>query len=311
MFDHSVLLLPEADYWNWVDAAKDYVAKFGSGLTPNPEAAAHYMWPGQTVTIAGLPGAYAAQGDILRWFQANYPDVRLDYVACQSAQEFQAALKARLDANQRYLPSADFRLRWPTDFAILNQAFGGHPEIFRRWDLPGNDGLDIFAPLGANVYAAADGQVAAVENYQGDPAKMPAGNAVTLQHSDGYATRYAHLDKLLVAAGQSVRVGQPIGLAGASGSASAVQLHFVLTQAGATAAHRTRYPRDILDPTPFMQWPDQSTIPGLECNLQLAAGLLSGGLAWPSRWPFASVRLPAGRPGPRGGGQVAVYCPGY
>lgn len=261
MFDHSVILLPEADYWTWVDAAKDYAAKFGSGLTPDPEAAAHYMAPGQMVTIGGLSGAYGAQGDIQHWFRARYPQVRLDYVACQSAQEFQAALKARLDANQRYLSPNGLQLAWPTDFSIVNQGFGGHPEVYRRWDLPGNDGLDIFAPRGSNVYAAADGRVAAVEVFDGNAAKMPDGNAVTLKHANGYATRYAHLDKVVVTVGQSIRAGQPIGLAGNTGSAGANQLHFVLTQAGATAAQRTRFPRDILDPTPYLQWPDQAASP--------------------------------------------------
>jgi murein DD-endopeptidase MepM/ murein hydrolase activator NlpD len=292
LFDHSVILLPEADYWTWVDAAKDYVARFGSGLTADPDAAAHYMSPGQTVTIGGLAGAYSAQGDIQHWFRARYPLVRLDYVACQSAPEFQAALKTRLDANQRYLSPGDLRLRWPTDFGILNQGFGGHPEIYRRWDLPGNDGLDIFAPHGSNVYAAADGQVAAVESFQRDVAKMPDGNAVTLKHSGGYATRYTHLDKVLVAVGQNVSAGQPIGRAGASGSAGLDQLHFVLSQTGATVARRTRYPRDILDPTPYMQWPDQAANPASNSTYNWPPGYCLVGLHGRTNGPLQDSDYP-------------------
>jgi murein DD-endopeptidase MepM/ murein hydrolase activator NlpD len=261
MNESQILLLPEADYWTWVEAAKGYAAKFGSGLTPSPEEAAHYRAPGQTVTIGGLAGAYGAQGDIQHWFRAHYPEIRLDYLACQSAQDFQAALQARLAANERYLSPAGLRLRWPTDYGLVNQGFGGHPEIYRRWNLPGNDGLDLFAPMGAKVYAAAEGQVAGVESYTGDPAKGPDGNAVTLKHAGGFSTRYMHLEKVLVKAGQAVSAGQTIGLAGATGSAGAAQLHFVLTQAGATAARRTDYPRDIVDPTPFMQWPQPLATP--------------------------------------------------
>ena len=255
MFEYSIVLLPRTDYWSWVDAAKEYAAKFGSGLTADPVEAADYMAPLHTVTICGLAGGFSAQGDSQRWFRTRYPRVRLDYVACQSPDELHAALKARMDAGERYLLPGGLRLRWPTDFALVNQGFGVHPEIYRRWDLPGSDGLDIFAPLGAKVYAAADGQVAGVENYKGDPAAMPDGNAVVIQHADGYATRYAHLSKILAAGGQGVKAGQPIGLAGATGRAGASQLRLVLTQAGATAARRTRYPRDIIDPTPYLDWP--------------------------------------------------------
>ncbi len=270
MFDYSIVLLPRADYWNWVDAAKDYATRFGSGLTADPTEAASYMAPLQTVTIAGLAGGYAAQGDIQRWFRTRYPRVRLDYVACQSPSELHAALKARLDAGVRYLLPGGLRLRWPTDFAIVNQGFGVHPEIYRRWDLPGSDGLDVFAPPGSKVYAAADGHVTAVEAYQGNPAAMPDGNAVVVAHAGGYATRYAHLVKVLAAVGQSVKAGDTIGLAGATGRAGASALRLVLTLAGATAAHRTSYPRDIIDPTPFMDWPTP-----------MAAAAAAASYAWP------------------------------
>src|SRR5712692_6250001 len=176
--EYSILLLPKNDYWKWVDAAKDYATAFGPNLTADPASAAGYMAPRQIVTVGGLAGAYAAQGDIQLWFRTHHPRVRLDYVPCQSADEFHTLLKLRLDANQRYLPPSGLRLRWPTDFSILNQGFGEHPEIYRRWGLPGNDGLDIFAPRGAKVYAAADGAVTRVETYDGDPAAMPEGNAV-------------------------------------------------------------------------------------------------------------------------------------
>src|SRR5262245_49428827 len=261
MFDYSIILLPRTNYWTWVNAARDYAAKFGTGLTADPVEAAEYMAPLQTVTIGGLAGGYAAQGDIQRWFRTRYPRVRLDYVASQTPEELRAVLQSRVNAGDRYLLPGGLRLRWPTDFAIINQGFGVHPEIYRRWDLPGSDGLDIFAALGTKVYAAADGQVSGVQNYKGDPAAMPDGNAVVIQHSRGHVTRYAHLAKVLVEIGQGVKAGQPIGLAGTTGRTGSSQLRLVLTQAGATAAHRTDYPRDIIDPTPYLDWPTPMAAP--------------------------------------------------
>ena len=39
MTAYQIVLLPKADYWSWVDAAKAYVAKFDSNLTDDPVAA--------------------------------------------------------------------------------------------------------------------------------------------------------------------------------------------------------------------------------------------------------------------------------
>src|SRR5262245_30642022 len=292
MFDYSIVLLPRTDYWSWVDAARDYAAKFGSGLTADPVEAAGYMAPLQTVTIAGLGDGYTAQGDIQRWFRTRYPSVRLDYVACQSPDEFRAALQARLSVGDRYLRPGGLRLHWPTDFAIVNQGFGVHPEIYRRWDLPGSDGLDIFAPLGSKVYAAADGQVSVVEKFKGDPAAMPDGNAVLVKHAGGYATRYAYLDKVLVAIGQAVRAGQPIGLAGASGRTGLSQLRLVLTQAGATAAKRTHYPHDIIDPTPYLDWPAPMTAPADVASYQWTPGYCLVGLHGRANGPEQAADFP-------------------
>src|SRR5258707_15753112 len=133
MFDYSVILLPRTDYWTWVDAAKDYASKFGSGLTADPVEAANYMAPLQTVTIGGLAGGYTAQGDIQRWFRTRYPRLRLDYVASRSADEFRPALQARLDAGVRFLPATGLRLRLPPAFAVGDQGFGVPPQIFRGW----------------------------------------------------------------------------------------------------------------------------------------------------------------------------------
>jgi murein DD-endopeptidase MepM/ murein hydrolase activator NlpD len=290
--EYSILLLPKTDYWTWVDAAKDYVAKFGANLTADPASAASYMAPRQIVTVGGLAGAYAAQGDIQSWFRTRHPRVRLDYVPCQSADEFHALLKLRLEANQRYLSPGALRLRWPTDFGILNQGFGEHPEVYRRWGLPGNDGLDIFAPHGTKIYAAADGTVTAVENYHGDPAAMPDGNAVVIEHAGGYSTRYTHLGKALVSVGERLKAGQALGLAGASGSAGSEQLHLVLMQAGATTARLTPYPGDIIDPTPFMEWPSQTSSAATLASYRWPPGYCLVGLHGRANGPMQDADYP-------------------
>jgi len=52
------------------------------------------------------------------------------------------------------------------------------------------------------------------------------GKMITLHHSDGFTSRYAHLKKYLVQKGDRVKEGQPIGLIGNSGRSSGPHLHF-------------------------------------------------------------------------------------
>ena len=256
MSDYQILLLPTANYWAWVESAKPYAARFGVHLTGDPDAAARYMTPLQTITVAGAPGGYPPQGDIQAWFRQNYPRLRLDYLPCATPADLSAAFQARLNANTRYLTlGTGFRLRWPTDYARVNQGFGENPELYRRWGLPGHEGVDIFAPRDSQVYACADGTVSRVDAYSGNPSAMPYGNSVRLRHVDGYETVYAHLHQVLVTVGQTVSAGAVIGRANSTGNSSGNHLHLTLKQAGATAAGLTTYPRDILDPTPFLVWP--------------------------------------------------------
>ncbi|MBS0410925.1 MAG: M23 family metallopeptidase, partial [Proteobacteria bacterium] len=84
-----------------------------------------------------------------------------------------------------------------------------------------SDGLDIKAPQGTVVRAAADGDVV----YSGD--QVPGfGNLVLVKHADGWVTAYAHLDRLSVQMRQTVTQGQEIGQVGVSGGVTEPQLHF-------------------------------------------------------------------------------------
>ena len=85
-----------------------------------------------------------------------------------------------------------------------------------------NDGIDIKAPQGQSVRAAAAGQVV----YAGDQVKGGFGNLVLIEHSDGWFTAYAHLDKISVKMMDHVDQGQEVGLVGMSGDAIAPELHF-------------------------------------------------------------------------------------
>jgi murein DD-endopeptidase MepM/ murein hydrolase activator NlpD len=96
-----------------------------------------------------------------------------------------------------------------------------------------NDGINIAAPKGAPVLAAASGVVA----YVGDDLKSY-GNLVLIRHGNGMITAYAHLASVRVKKGMTVRKGQSIGLVGSTGGVSSSQLHFEIRQGSKTCDPR-------------------------------------------------------------------------
>lgn len=80
-------------------------------------------------------------------------------------------------------------------------------------------GVDIAVPTGTTVYAAMDGTVTTAEydSYYG--------NYVVIEDSNGYCTKYAHMDTLSVSAGQTVTHGMVIGTTGNTGSSTGSHLH--------------------------------------------------------------------------------------
>ncbi len=119
----------------------------------------------------------------------------------------------RDDDDARNFPrEGKYGLAWPVEGRITSP-FGPRGGSF-------HDGLDISAPLGTPILAAASGEVI----YNG--ALRGYGNIVILRHRDGYATVYAHTQKNLVQEGEVVRRGQAIARVGQTGRASGPHVHF-------------------------------------------------------------------------------------
>jgi len=85
-------------------------------------------------------------------------------------------------------------------------------------------GTDIKQNKGDNIYAAFDGQVTMSKYSYGY------GNLVVLDHGNNIETYYSHLSKCLVKTDRFVRIGEPIGLAGATGRATTTHLHFEIRE---------------------------------------------------------------------------------
>lgn len=83
-----------------------------------------------------------------------------------------------------------------------------------------HQGIDVGAPTGTNIVAAAAGEVV-VSTYS-----YSAGNYVMINHGGGVYTVYMHASKLLVSVGQSVKQGQVIAKVGSTGYSTGPHLHF-------------------------------------------------------------------------------------
>jgi murein DD-endopeptidase MepM/ murein hydrolase activator NlpD len=87
-------------------------------------------------------------------------------------------------------------------------------------------GVDFAGPVGAQVVAVASGVVTYTKERFGY------GKTVEINHGNGYVTRYAHNQKVLVGIGETVKKGQPIALIGSTGRSTGPHLHFEVLKQG-------------------------------------------------------------------------------
>jgi murein DD-endopeptidase MepM/ murein hydrolase activator NlpD len=124
--------------------------------------------------------------------------------------------------------NSSISLRWPVRGKVI-QGFGPKTSGGQ------NDGINVSVPEGTPIKAAEDGVVA----YAGNELKGY-GNLVLVRHSNGFVTAYAHASELSVKKGETIKRGQVIGKAGATGNVSGPQLHFEVRK-GATPVDPMQY----------------------------------------------------------------------
>lgn len=117
---------------------------------------------------------------------------------------------------------------WPApSYTYISSPYGyrTHPVLGTR---KFHSGIDMAAPGGSNILAAADGTVRS-SGWNGGY-----GYCIVIDHGGGIATLYGHASKLLVSSGQKVTKGQVIALVGTTGMSTGNHLHFEVLKNGAT-----------------------------------------------------------------------------
>ena len=135
---------------------------------------------------------------------------------------------ARLQRKERPKPVA----HWvnPLPEASVTSCFG------LRWGRL-HAGVDLAAPDGTRIRAAGAGVIVAAGPADGY------GNAVLIDHGNGFLTHYGHMSAITVTVGQKVTAGQQIGNEGSTGHSTGPHLHFEV-HAG--------YYKNPIEPTQWM-----------------------------------------------------------
>ena len=117
----------------------------------------------------------------------------------------------------------DGTLQWPLPGHTYISCHFGEVDAFGN---AGHRGTDIPAPEGTPILAAHSGTVL-VSGWNDSY-----GNQVLLDNGAGLSTRYAHMTKTAVTAGETVTAGQVIGYVGSTGDSTGNHLHFEVMQNG-------------------------------------------------------------------------------
>ena len=116
---------------------------------------------------------------------------------------------------------------WPVRKGWISSRYGDRTDPFTG-ERAHHSGLDFVGKRGSDVLSVAGGVVVWAGKDSGY------GNMIEIDHGNGYRTRYAHNDSLLVQPGDPVRAGQLIARMGSTGRATTAHVHFEVLKDGNT-----------------------------------------------------------------------------
>lgn len=141
----------------------------------------------------------------------------------KKAQAEAEAAKKKAQAKTRTLSGG---MVWPCPASSRISSYFGGRSSPTEGASTNHKGIDIPAPSGSSVVAAAGGQVV-IATYS-----VSAGNYVMINHGSGVYTVYMHMSSLSVSQGQEVSQGQKVGAVGSTGYSTGAHLHFGVRKNG-------------------------------------------------------------------------------
>ena len=170
--------------------------------------------------ISEYAKAIEAQENQIKSIEAEIK--RKEEEARKKAEEEKKEAAAANKAAQTYktVSLGDISFTWPCPASgRITSGFGSRKSPTKGAS-SNHQGIDISAPTGTSIVAAAAGEVV-IATYSSS-----AGNYVMISHGGGVYTVYMHASSLLVSQGQSVKKGQTIAKVGSTGYSTGSHLHF-------------------------------------------------------------------------------------
>ena len=161
---------------------------------------------------SGTPGEQKIEAQVI--YEGDRAVKVVSIKAEQTAQPVNAVVKR--GTKVLYSETADGSA-WKTSFARPLKCGWLSADFY---DYPHHNGIDLAAPYGTPVYAAAEGVVEQAGWYG------EYGICVILRHADGSRTLYGHNSSVSVSVGQTVKQGEKIANVGSTGNSTGNHLHF-------------------------------------------------------------------------------------
>lgn len=222
-------VLPRGHHENWKALLEDLDAYLAR---PVPETTVTDLRRARRLTESELSHDAHLFGD----FPASLADGVIERLALMDVRV--AELKRLAEAQSAAVDDGLFA--WPVTPVKITSLFGSRRHPITRRVKP-HRGVDLDAKKGQPVFAAARGVVVKAGSKGGH------GLQVTVEHPSGLTTRYSHLSRVLVKVGMELGEGEVLGLAGRTGKATGVHLHFEVWR-DRRALDPLEFLREIPDP---------------------------------------------------------------
>ena len=185
----------------------------------------------ETASTAAVGGTYVAVDGAAAAGDADFKALFLSWKKMDQAPVHAAVDTVQAEPATIAIPSAE-----PVLGSNLTSGYGVRSDPFRGRAAM-HAGIDLAGPIGTPIYATADGVVQRAEWNSGGY-----GNLVELNHGHGIQTRYGHLTRSIVNAGERVKRGQLIAYMGSTGRSTGSHLHY-----------EVRIDGQAVNPIPFLQ----------------------------------------------------------
>lgn len=176
------------------------------------------MGPVETEPGVGAPGSETQFTELTSMESPKALASRLDRLSAEATRQEQSLQELQAYFQDQKSLLASTPSVWPTRGWVTSD-FGQRLDPYTA-DRVQHGGMDIAAPHGKEVIAPSDGTVvfAGLEGGYG--------NVIVIDHGYGIKTRYGHLSKMLVKAGDKVKRGTQIAAVGNTGRSTGPHLHY-------------------------------------------------------------------------------------